>query len=254
MGDGVDVALAGQGEHRRRVNQRRAQELVGQRMPGARPGLVPQLASRPAEQRGPDQGVAVRAQAARVQPHQGIAFARRVRPPGPRRWSFSTTPTAKPGQVHLSNTQLAGVFGQLATEDGAPCLPAAVGDAGHDGGDGVRVKLPPQLVVKEEERLGTLAHEVVYAHGHQVDADGVQPPGLDGYGQLGADAVSRGHQHGLPVPGWHFEQPTEATEAADHFRPGGAGHQRPYERHGPFSGIYVDAGGGVGEGRLARPL
>ena len=106
----------------------------------------------------------------------------------------------KPGQVHLSNTQLAGVFGQLATEDGAPCLPAAVGDAGHDGGDGVRVKLPPQLVVEEEERLGTLAHEVVYAHGHQVDADGLQPPGLDGYGQLGADAVSRGHQHGARYP------------------------------------------------------
>ncbi len=187
-----------------------------------------------------------------MQPHQGIAFPRRVGPTGAKQAVPFHHSDGEPGQVHLSWTQLARVFGQLTTEDGAPGLPATVGYARHNGGDGVGVKLPPQLVVEEKERLGALAYEVVDAHSHQVDANGLQPAGLDGYGQLGADAVGGGDQHGRPVPGRHFEQATEAAKAADHFGPGGAGHQRPDERHGPLSGIDVHAGGGISEGRLPR--
>ena len=85
-------------------------------------------------------------------------------------------PDGEAGQVHFAWGELAGVLGQLAAQDGAPGLPAAVGHTPHDVGHSVRVEVAPELVVEEEERLGPLADEVVDAHGHQVDADLVHRP------------------------------------------------------------------------------
>ena len=64
-----------------------------------------------------------------MQPDQDIALPRRVGPAGAKQAVPFHDADGEPGQVHLSWTQLAGVFGQLTTEDGAPGLPAAVGNA-----------------------------------------------------------------------------------------------------------------------------
>ncbi len=93
-----------------------------------------------------------------------------------------------------------GVLGHLTADQGAAGLAAALGDAGDQLLDVVRVELADGDVVEEEQGLGALAHQVVDAHGDQVDADGVEP--ADGLGDqgLGADAVGGRHQHRLAEP------------------------------------------------------
>ena len=75
-------------------------------------------------------------------------------------------------------------------------------------------------VVEEEQRLGALAHDVVDAHGDEVDADGVEAAGGLGDERLGADAVGRRHQHRVAVAvAGEGEQPAEAADVADDLGP-----------------------------------
>ncbi len=130
----------------------------------------------------------------------------------------------EPGQVHLAGAKLTGVFGQLTAQDGAPGLPAALGNTAHNLGHGVGVEVPPQLVVQEKEGLCALAHQVIHAHGNEVDADRAQPPRIDGNGQLRTYSISGRHQQRSPEPGRHLEQAAETAQTANHSRPGRAGH------------------------------
>jgi hypothetical protein len=58
-----------------------------------------------------------------------------------------------------------------------------------------------------------LDQDVVDAHGHQVDADGVVPAELLGQLELGAHAVGGGHQDGFGVsPRVELEQPAETAD------------------------------------------
>ena len=68
-------------------------------------------------------------------------------------------------------------------------------------------------VVEEEHRLRALRDDVVHAHRHQVDPDGVVPVVRDCKLDLRADAVGAGDQHGLPIAlERRFEQCTEAAQ------------------------------------------
>ena len=98
-------------------------------------------------------------------------------------------------EVELARLHGAGVLGHLAADERAAGLPAALGHAVDELLDVVGVELADGDVVEEEQRLGALAHEVVDAHGHEVDADGVEPAGGLGDQRLGADAVGRRHEH-----------------------------------------------------------
>ena len=125
-----------------------------------------------------------------------------------------------------------------------PGLAAALVHAGHHGGHLVGVDLAGGDVVEHEQRLGPDAHEVVDAHGDQVDADRVVAAGGAGHHQLGAHPVGRGHQDRLrgsgrverelppnpPMPG------TMAAQALD----------------GGVAGRDVHAGAGVGGAALSH--
>ena len=76
-----------------------------------------------------------------------------------------------------------------------PAWPAAVGDALHQLGQPLRGHATDGHVVEQEEGLGADAHEVVDAHGHEVEAEGVEAPDGPGDEGLGADAVGAGHEH-----------------------------------------------------------
>jgi hypothetical protein len=121
-------------------------------------------------------------------------------------------------------------------------LPAADGDAGDHGGADFRFELAAGVVVEEEQRLGALYHQVVDAHGDQIDADGVVAAGLDGDLDLGADAVGGRHQDRIGhAQAFEVEQ---AAEAADfRVRPGarGGAYQRLDQLHHPVAGIDIDA-------------
>ena len=83
-------------------------------------------------------------------------------------------------EVELAGLHRAGMLGHLAAHQCATGLAAAVGHALDQLLDVVGVELADRDVVEEEQRLGALAHDVVDAHRHEVDADRVEAPGGSG--------------------------------------------------------------------------
>ena len=72
------------------------------------------------------------------------------------------------------------MLGHLAADEGAAGLAAALGHAFDELLDVIGIELADRDVVEEEERLGALAHDVVDAHGDEVDADGREPTASTG--------------------------------------------------------------------------
>ena len=93
------------------------------------------------------------------------------------------------------------MLGQLAADDGAAGQAAPGRDARHHLANLVRVDLAQQLVVEEEQRPGPAAHQVVHAHGDQVDPDRVEAAGRHGHRHLGADPIGARDQHRAAVAG-----------------------------------------------------
>ena len=123
-------------------------------------------------------------------------------------------------EVELARVHGAGVLGHLAADQRAAGLAAAVGDALDELLDVVGVELADRDVVEEEQRLGALAHDVVDAHGHEVDADRVEAAGGLGDQRLGADAVGGRHEHRVGVAVLRErEQAAEAADVADDLGP-----------------------------------
>ena len=146
----------------------------------------------PLEQDAPGQRVAVRAQAGRRQADEHVAGLDVLA--GDQLVALGH-PDREPDEVELARLHGARVLGHLAADQRAAGLAAALGHAFDELLDVVGVEPTDRDVVEEEERLGPLAHEVVDAHGHQVDADGVEPAGGLGHQRLGADPVGGRHEH-----------------------------------------------------------
>ncbi len=131
------------------------------------------------------------------------------------------------GQIVLVLVVHARHFSGLTADQCRTGLHAAVGHTGHDLLKQGRVVLAAGDVVKEEQRLGTLGGDVVDAHGHAVDADGVVLVGQLGDHELSAHAVGAGDEDRLLVAqGGQIEQAAEAADAADHAGAVRAGHVR----------------------------
>ena len=126
------------------------------------------------------------------------------------------------GQVVVAGGIHAGHLGRLAADQRAAGEPAALGDAADHGRRLLHLQPAGGEIIEEEQRLGALHHQIVDAHGDQVDADGVVLPGLDRDPQLGADAVRGRHQHRVgEAGGLEVEQGAEAAQPAHHACPGG---------------------------------
>ena len=138
--------------------------------------------------------VAVGAQSGRGQADQHVPG---VHPVGPEHGVALDDADGEAGQIELAGRHGPGVLGHLAAEEGAAGLPASLGHAGHELLHLVGVELARADVVEEEQRLGPHADEVVDAHGHQVDADGVEATGGPGHQRPWSHPVGGGHQHGL---------------------------------------------------------
>jgi len=135
----------------------------------------------------------------------------------------------------------------LAADEGAAGLAAAGSDAGDDGCSGRDVEPAAGKVIEEEEGFGALHDEVVDAHGHEVDADGVVPAGRDGDLELGAHAIGRGDEDRIAKAGsLGIEEGAEAAEAGG----GAAARRRPRQRLDRLdqrvAGIDIDTGRLVG--------
>src|SRR5690606_22401871 len=93
----------------------------------------------------------------------------------------------------------AGDPGVFAAAEGATGQAAASGDAGNDAGGNTGVELAGGEVIEEEQGLCTLNHQIVHAHRHEVDADGVVAVCVNGEFDLGADAIGRGNQQRIVI-------------------------------------------------------
>ena len=195
-----------------------------------------------------DQREAVGVRAGGVQPEQQVAGGDRPRQQ-PRALDHAD---AEAGEVVAAGGVHARHLGGLAAEQGAAGLPAAVGDAAHHLRGLGRVEPPAGVVVQEQQRPGAVGQDVVGAHRHQVDADGVAAAAALRQQQLAADAVGAAHQHRLREPGRQPVQAAEAAEAGQHAVVEGAPRQRADAPHQLRAGLEVDAGIAVagGGGRI----
>ena len=154
---------------------------------------------------------------------------------------------AEAGQVIIVAFVHARHFRRLAADQRAAGLQAAFDDAlDHALGD-VDVELAGGVIIQKEQRFGSLHDDVVDAHRHEIDADGVVAAGLDCKSQLGADAVGARDHDRLAVPvERHLDQRAEAADAAEHLAAHGAldrGLDAVDERVARFD---VDAGVAIG--------
>ncbi len=244
VGDGVHVGRGHRRPHGRRVDDRRAQELLaqGDRSPG--PCRTVEGQPGPVAEHMAGERVAVGAEPGRRQADEGVTDPDAT---GPEDAVALHHADGEPHEVELAGLHDAGVFGRLPAEEGGPHLPAALGHAGDEIRHLGRIEVPDRDVVEQEQRLRPLAHEVVDAHGHEVEADRVEAGDLLGNECLGADAVGAGDEDGLAVAaGGQLEEATEAAEAAEDLGPVGRAGQRPDEVDGPLGGGDVDAGRRVG--------
>ncbi len=144
-------------------------------------------------------------------------------------------------------------FGGLAADQRAASLAAALGDALHDRRTLVRVELAGGEVVEEEQRLGTLHHEIVDAHGDEVDADGVVAVGVDGDLQLGANTVIGRHQDRIrEAGGLEIEQAAEAADLTIRARAARRAHGRLDLLDHQVAGIDIDTCIAIGQTVLLR--
>ena len=156
---------------------------------------------------------------------------------------------AEAGHVELPRAVEAGHLRHLAPHQRAPCLLAAAGHPADDLLHLVGHELLHGQVVEEEDGAGAHGEHVVGAHGHQVDADGVELARLLSHQQLGAHAVGGGDQNGLLHLG-HLIEGGEAPQRAQDPGDTGLFHQRGDAAHGLLTGGDVHPGGGVGQAAL----
>ena len=108
------------------------------------------------------------------------------------------------------------MLGGLAAHQRAARLHAALGYALDDLGNLLRDVLAAGNVIQKDQRLGTGADDIIDAHGHAVDADGVVLVQQHGDAQLGADAVRAGDQDRMLNAGAvQLKQTAEAAQTAN---------------------------------------
>jgi hypothetical protein len=88
---------------------------------------------------------------------------------------------------------------RLTAGEGAARQFAALGNTCHHGGGDLEFEPSGGVVVKKKEGLGPGHQDVVGAHGHQVDPNGVVATQFQGQFQLGAYAIRPRYQHRLAV-------------------------------------------------------
>ena len=106
---------------------------------------------------------------------------------------------AESGEVIVSPLIEVGQDGGLAANQGTIAGNAAIGDPPNDCLKQRRLVVRHRHVVQEEERFCSCAEQVVDAHRHQIDANGVVDAGCHRQLEFGADAVGAGDKQRIVV-------------------------------------------------------
>ena len=150
------------------------------------------------------------------------------------------------GQIVLVLRHHARVLGSLAAHQSAIGLHTALGHALDDVGDLFRHVAAAGDVIQKYQRLCTGADDVVDAHGHTVNTDGIVLVHDHGHLQLGAHTVGAGDQHRVLVTGAvQLKQAAKAAQAADAVLVHGTGDILLHQLHRAVTGGNVHARCGV---------
>src|SRR5690606_19909167 len=133
---------------------------------------------------------------------------------------------AEAGQGVILAFVHAGHFGGFTAHQCATGQFAAAADAFHHARSNVHVEFAGGVIVEEEQGFSTAHHQIVDAHGHQIDADVVVVVVFHGQTQLGADTVRAGDQHRVAVFRRNAAHGAETAKASHDLRATGAlGHR-----------------------------
>ncbi len=185
--------------------------------------------------------------AARGQANEDVARNDARTVDGPR--LFDDT-DGKAREVVLAGDECFWMLSGFAADQCATGLFATRRNALDDGGRDIDVKTLANVIVEEEERLGALHQDVVDAHRHQIDADGVVLVHGKRELELGADAVGARDQHRLAVTLGKLDERTEAADPGQHLGPQCALRERLDRIDQTISCIDVDTGVAIREGSL----
>ena len=147
------------------------------------------------------------------------------------------------GEIVVAGGIHPGQLRRFAPDQRAAGLTAALGDPGDDVAPRLHVQDAGRVVIQEKQGFRTLNHQVVHAHGHQIDADGAMVSAGDGDLELGAHAVGGGHQDGIGISrGAQVEQGAKTAEAGGHARTV-RGFRQGFDRVDKSrAGVDIDAG------------
>src|SRR4030095_9732594 len=102
----------------------------------------------------------------------------------------------KAGEIVFAVGKIAGVLGGFAADQRAPRLSTTRGDAAHHRLGDFDIELAAHEVVKKKQRLSALSKNIVHAHRHQIDADGVVNSSHESDLEFCSDSVRRRNQYG----------------------------------------------------------
>src|SRR5699024_4294266 len=156
------------------------------------------------------------------------------------------------GDIVFVDAEQSRVLGGLPADQGDTGAGTGIGDVADDIGDAFGHDLAAGDVVGHEQRPGSAHDDVVDDHPDEVEADGVVLVHRLGDGDLRAHPVGGGGQQRTLAVLEHgdVEESGESAHPADHA--GGVGRRDGglHQFDGTVSGLDIDAGCGVGGGRV----
>ena len=140
-----------------------------------------------------------------------------------------------------------GHFGSFTANQSTFCLTAAFGDTGDDISNTGRIILAASNIVQEEHGTCTAADDIIDAHSHTVDTDGVMLVHQEGQLQLSTNTIGTGNQNRLLHAGHigskHTAKATKSTHNAGDI---GTFHHGLDAANCLITGSHVYASRGVG--------
>ena len=139
-------------------------------------------------------------------------------------------PDRKAGQVIVALCIHARHFCRFAANQRASGDATTISNSGDDARGDIRRKAAGCKIVQKKQRFGTLYDQVIDAHCHQINSDGIMSPGFNRQFQLGPNSIGcRNQQRILETGGFWIE---ETAKAADFGIGSGAGGGTDQRRNG----------------------
>jgi hypothetical protein len=105
----------------------------------------------------------------------------------------------KASQIIFTVGKITGMLCGLAPDQDTARLTTSRSNALDNNFSDIDVKLATDEIVQEEKRLGALSDDIIHAHGHKIDADGVVFLHHERHFELGSNAVRGRNQHRMAV-------------------------------------------------------